>query len=125
MTTLPNLTVPKDKARYSEASQIQEEIAKLLHAVEDSDRQVEDKAQWKPLPIQSAVANEVPALEPMIPELERKLAKLQQNKKMSAKEKAEELERPARNHCRDEDRTRSRQGCRRRQKHSAFRMARR
>ena len=87
----PNLTVPKDRARYAEASQIQDEITKLLHAVEDSDRQVNDRAQWKPLPVQSAVANEEMALEPMMPELERKLAKLQQNKKLSAKEKSDDL----------------------------------
>ena len=63
-------------------AQIQHEIASLLHTVESSDRQVEDKAQWKPLPIQTAAANEVPALEPMIPELESKLAELQKDKKL-------------------------------------------
>ena len=47
----PNLTVPNDKARYSQAEQIQDEIAKLLHAVETSDRQVDDNAHWKPLPV--------------------------------------------------------------------------
>ncbi len=86
----PNLTVPKDKARYREAEQIQDEIAKLLHSVETSDRQLEDKAQWKPLPVQSAVADEVRALEPMLPVLEQKLAKLQR-KKMPAQQKADEL----------------------------------
>jgi Protein of unknown function (DUF1549)/Protein of unknown function (DUF1553)/Planctomycete cytochrome C len=89
----PNLTVPIDKGRYSEAEQIQNEIAKLLRAIETSDRQMADNAHWKPLPIQSAAANEVLALEPMLPELEHKLAKLQQdNRKMPAKEKADELE---------------------------------
>jgi Protein of unknown function (DUF1549)/Protein of unknown function (DUF1553)/Planctomycete cytochrome C len=81
----PNLTVPKDKSRYTEAEQIQDEIAKLLHSVETSDRQVEDKAQWKLLPIQNAAANEVLVLEPLLLELEQKLA-LQKKKKISAKE---------------------------------------
>jgi len=87
----PNLTVPKDRARYAGASQIQDEIAKLLHTVETSDRQVEDKAQWKPLPVQSAAANEVMVLGPMLPELEQKLAELQTKKKIPAKDKADQL----------------------------------
>src|SRR5215469_3152133 len=65
----PNLTVPKDKARYAEASQIEDEIRKLLHSVESSDRQAEEKARWESLPIQSAAANEVTALELVLPEL--------------------------------------------------------
>ncbi len=87
----PNLRVPKEKAEYSEAWHIQQEIAGLLHSVESADRQVEDKAQWKPLPIQSAGANEVPALEPMVPDLESKLADLQKEKKLAPDKKAEEL----------------------------------
>jgi Protein of unknown function (DUF1549) len=55
----PNLTVPKDKARYPEAAQIQQEIANLLCTVVTSDRQVADKTQWKPLPIQTVAASEV------------------------------------------------------------------
>jgi len=87
----PNLRVPKDRARYPEAAQIQEEIARLLRAVETSDRQVEDKAQWKPLPIQTAVANEAMALEQVVPDLQQKLTELQEKKKISPKEKAEQL----------------------------------
>src|SRR5207302_1243676 len=87
----PNLRVPKDRARYPEAAQIQEEIARLLRAVEASDRQVEDKAQWKPLPIQTAVANEVMALEQVVPDLQQKLTELQEKKKISPKERAEQL----------------------------------
>jgi hypothetical protein len=79
----PTLRVPKDKANYRAAAQIQQEMASLLHAVETSDRQVEEKAQWKPLPIQSAGANEVAALEPMVPELEHKLAELQKDPKVA------------------------------------------
>jgi Protein of unknown function (DUF1553)/Protein of unknown function (DUF1549)/Planctomycete cytochrome C len=87
----PNLMVPKNRSRDAEAAQIQVEIAKLLRAVETSDRQVANKTQWSQLPIQSAVANEVLALEPLVPELERKLTDLQKKKKISAKEKLEQL----------------------------------
>jgi Protein of unknown function (DUF1549)/Protein of unknown function (DUF1553)/Planctomycete cytochrome C len=79
----PTLRVPKDKANYRAAAQIQQEMASLLHAVETSDRQAEGKAQWKPLPIQNAGANEVAALEPMVPELEHKLAELQKDPKLA------------------------------------------
>jgi hypothetical protein len=85
----PTLRVPKDKANYRAAAQMQQEMASLLHAVETSDRQVEEKAQWKPLPIKNAGANEVAALEPMVPELEHKLAELQKDQKL-APDKREE-----------------------------------
>ena len=87
----PNLRVPKDKTEYSEAWQIQQEIAGLLHSVESADRQVEDKAQWKALPIQTAGANEVPALEPMVPNLQHKLAELQKDNKLAQDKKTAEL----------------------------------
>lgn len=87
----PILRVPKEKARYAEAWQIQREIASLLNVVEASDRQANDKAQWKPLPIQTAVANEVLALAPMIPKLESNLAELQKDKKLPSNKKEEKL----------------------------------
>jgi hypothetical protein len=87
----PVLKVPKEKAHYAEAWQIQLEIASLLNAVETSDRQVNDKAQWKPLPIQSAAANEVLALAPMIPKLENDLAEAQKDKKLDSNKKEEKL----------------------------------
>jgi hypothetical protein len=91
MDDSPVLRVPKDKASYSEASQLQQQIASLLHPMEASDRQMEDKAQWKPLPIESAAANEVLALEPMLPELESQLAELEKNQKLAPDKKEEEL----------------------------------
>jgi hypothetical protein len=91
MDDSPVLRVPKDKASYSEASQLQQQIAGLLHPMEASDRQLEDKAQWKPLPIESAAANEVLALEPMLPELDSQLAELEKNKKLAPDKKEEEL----------------------------------
>jgi Protein of unknown function (DUF1549)/Protein of unknown function (DUF1553)/Planctomycete cytochrome C len=79
----PTLKVPKDKTRYPEAAQIQLEMAQLMHPMEASDRQLEAKAQWKPLPIQTAAANEALALEPMIPEMESKLAELKNDQKLA------------------------------------------
>ena len=87
----PTLSVPKEKASYSEASQIQRQIANLLHAMEASDRQMEDRAQWKPLPIESAAANEVSALELMLPELESKLAEPQKGQKLAPDKREKKL----------------------------------
>src|SRR6266480_2432164 len=86
----PFLRVPKDKAHDAEASEIQQEIAQLLRSREASDRAVEEKSTWKPLPIQAAAANEVLALEPRVPELELELSKLK-DKKMPPKAKAEAI----------------------------------
>jgi hypothetical protein len=86
----PFLRVPKDRARDAEASQIQQEIAQLLRSQEASDRAVEEKSGWELLPIQSAGANEVLALEPIVPELELELSKLKE-KKMPSKAKAEQM----------------------------------
>jgi Protein of unknown function (DUF1549)/Protein of unknown function (DUF1553)/Planctomycete cytochrome C len=87
----PTLKVPKDRANYAEAAQIQQQIGNLLHSVEASDRQVEDKAQWKPLPIQTAAANEVSALEPMIPDLQKSLTELEKNQTLAADKKQDRL----------------------------------
>jgi hypothetical protein len=86
----PNLKVPKDQERYGEAFQEQEEIGHLLGSTLRTDRESEQKAQWTPLPIQSAVANEVRALGPRVIELEKRMAELQA-KKMPAKKKADDL----------------------------------
>jgi hypothetical protein len=86
----PYMRVPKDKARYPEASQIQQEIAQLLRSRETADRAVADKSAWKPLPIHSAAANEVSVLEPRVLELELELSKLK-DKKMPPKAKAEQM----------------------------------
>jgi len=86
----PFLRVPKDKARYPEASAIQQEIGQRLRLQETSDRAVEERSAWKPLPIQEAAANEVSVLEQKVPELELQLSKLKE-KKMPPKAKAEDL----------------------------------
>lgn len=87
----PVLRVPKDRALDTEASQMQQELANLLHEVETSDRKVEEKAQWQPLPIQDAVANQVPALQEVVQALEGILAELQKNNKLPPAKKAKAL----------------------------------
>jgi Protein of unknown function (DUF1549)/Protein of unknown function (DUF1553)/Planctomycete cytochrome C len=79
----PTLRVPKEKTRYAEAAQIQQQMATLTQPMEASDRQIEAKAQWKPLPIQTAAANEVLALEPMLLEMESNLAELKKDQKLA------------------------------------------
>src|SRR5439155_3996675 len=76
--------------RDAEASQIQQEIAQLLRSQEASARAVEEKSGWELLPIQSAGANEVLALEPIVRKLELELSKLKA-KKRPPKAKAEQM----------------------------------
>lgn len=76
----PNLTVPKDRARYPEAAAIQREMEDLIHNIETSDRQFVEKTQWRPLPVQSADANEAPAIEQIIPQLNRSLEDVESGK---------------------------------------------
>ena len=52
----PVLRVPKDKTKYPEASQLQQEIANLTRSVVDSGWQLEEQAHWTPLPITAAVS---------------------------------------------------------------------
>jgi Protein of unknown function (DUF1549)/Planctomycete cytochrome C len=87
----PNLTVPKDKPRYPEAAAIQKEMGNLIHDIETSDRQIVAKTQWRSLQVQMAEANEVLALEKIVPQLNRVLNKVQQSKKLTPKTKAEKL----------------------------------
>lgn len=76
----PTLRVPKDRSRNAEASHLQKEIADLIHSQENSDREVVEKTQWKPLPIQSASANEVTGIPPVLTELHQALEKLKKRK---------------------------------------------
>lgn len=77
----PTMRVPKDKSRYAEASQLENEVRGLLRSVEEMDRTLEEKTQWKQLPIESTVADEVSAIEPMIPGMEKALETLKADKK--------------------------------------------
>jgi hypothetical protein len=85
----PFLRVPKDRSRYAEASQLQQEIATRIHSQVDSDRALVAKSDWQPAPIVAAWANEVVVLEPKIADLQRQLSKLA-TKKMPPKKLAEE-----------------------------------
>jgi hypothetical protein len=82
----PVLYVPKDKAKYAEASKLQQEIAALKHSVVDRGRQLEGQAQWIPLPIIAASAREAPALRWEADQMERELARLP-DEQLSAKKK--------------------------------------
>jgi integrase len=82
----PVLRVPKDKTKYPEASQLQQEIAKLTRAVVDSGWQLEEQAHWTPLPITAASASEALALKWESEQLERELAGVK-DEKISAKKK--------------------------------------
>lgn len=76
----PVLYVPKDKTGYLEAAHLQQEIATLTHWVMNSGRQMEEQAQWTPLPITAASASEAAALRWEADQLERELARLADEK---------------------------------------------
>jgi hypothetical protein len=84
----PVLNVPKDRAQYSEAAKLQQEIAALTHSVVDQGRELEGRSQWTALPITAASASEAPALRWEADQLERELARLA-DEKLSAKKKAD------------------------------------
>jgi hypothetical protein len=82
----PVLYVPKDKARYSEAAKLQQEIATLTHSEVDLGRRLEGQTQWIPLPITAASDSEAAALRWEADQLESQLARLP-DEKISAKKK--------------------------------------
>jgi Protein of unknown function (DUF1553)/Protein of unknown function (DUF1549)/Planctomycete cytochrome C len=82
----PMLRVPKNKTKYPEASQLQQEITKLTRSVVDFGWQLEEHAHWTPFPITTASAREELALRWEIGESERELARLK-DEKISAKKK--------------------------------------
>jgi hypothetical protein len=82
----PVLRVPKDKAKYPEAAQLQQEIAKLTRSVVDSGWQLEEQAHWTQLPITAAAASEELALQWEADQTERELAGVK-DEKISAKKK--------------------------------------
>ena len=83
----PVLQVPKEKARYPEASQVQHKIAQLTQSVVALGRQTEQQEPWKALPVTAASVNESLALRWQLSELERQLAQLK-DEKLSPKAKA-------------------------------------
>jgi hypothetical protein len=83
----PVLRVPKDKALYPEAAQLQQEIAKLESAVVSRGRQLEQRSQWSSIRIVSATASAALASQWEASQLERELADLKQEKLAPKKEK--------------------------------------
>jgi len=84
---IPVLRVPKDKARYPEAAQLQRELAKLESDVVSRGRQLERHSQWSPIRIVAATASVALAAQWEASELERQLANLNQEKLTPKKEK--------------------------------------
>jgi hypothetical protein len=82
----PVLYVPKDKANYPEAADLQHQIATLAQSVVNSGRQLEEQTSWVPLPLTAASASEAPALRWEADQLERELSRLA-DEKISAKKK--------------------------------------
>jgi len=87
----PSVRFPKDSSRLSEASRMQQEISSVLHALTISDRDAVEKYEWNPAPIQSAAANEVMALVPRLREHQAYLLKIRTNRKLTSKEKPEDI----------------------------------
>ena len=87
----PSVRFPKDSSRLSEASRMQQEISSVLHALTISDRDAVEKYEWNPAPIQSAAANEVMALVPRLREHQAYLLKIRKNRRLTSKEKAEDI----------------------------------
>ena len=76
----PTLRVPKDKTKYAEAIEIQQEIAPLLRTMVAKDRQLVENGSWQSVPIQSADADEVPALQAVLPGAIKYLEKVKKEK---------------------------------------------
>lgn len=87
----PVLKVPKDRAQYPEAAQLQRAIAGLTTSVVDTGRDLERDTQWLPVTITAATASEAPALRWEIAKLERQLAELQGSKLPGKEPAAKEL----------------------------------
>jgi Protein of unknown function (DUF1553)/Protein of unknown function (DUF1549)/Planctomycete cytochrome C len=76
----PVLRVPRDNARYSDASAMQEQIAQLIHSIVDLGRRTEEQERWTPLPITRATVNEAAALQWEATGIERDLEQLAHEK---------------------------------------------
>jgi len=87
----PNLRVPKDKSKYAEAAQLQQELAPLLRSTVAGDRELVQAGKWEAAPIQSAGADEGPALLEVLPDAEKYLRELEKDKDSSATKKKESV----------------------------------
>jgi hypothetical protein len=84
----PVLRVPKDRARYSEASQLQQELAKLRRTIVSQGRLTEAQSRWTPLRVNAAWASEALALQWETAELKRQLDHLKEKKLRPKAEKS-------------------------------------
>ena len=76
----PVLRVPKDKAQYPEAAHLQQELANVEAEVVSEGRQAEAQSHWSHAPISSATASAALALQWESSELQRQLARLNDEK---------------------------------------------
>jgi hypothetical protein len=83
----PVLRVPKNKALYSEAARLQEELASDESAVISRGRSLEQQARWSPIPITTATASASLALQREASEFERQLADVKRKHLTPKKEK--------------------------------------
>ena len=82
----PVLHVPKDKTKYPEAANLQQEMTKLTRSITDVGRQLDGQTHWVAAPIVAASANESAALLWDANETELDLANVN-GEKISAKQK--------------------------------------
>jgi hypothetical protein len=87
----PNIEVPRDKAQYAEAQKIENQIHVLVHSMEEFDRVKEAKTSWKQLPIESAGADDVRALQQLIPPMEKTLEGAGKDKGLPLDQRAERV----------------------------------
>src|SRR5215472_16685527 len=76
----PNLKVPKDKTKCTDAAGIQQEIGPLVRRLVAADRKLVESGSWTNAPIVSAAADEAPALLDALPGAERYLEDLKKDK---------------------------------------------
>src|SRR5262249_50479160 len=85
----PVLHVPKDKRRYPEVAQFEQELAKLESAVVFAGRQLQQQSQWSPARITSATASAARARQWEASELARQLDGLKAEK-LTPKEESDQ-----------------------------------
>lgn len=88
---MPVLQVPKDRAKYAEAAEIQQQIAQLTRSLVERGRSLEAESKWTGANILSANAIEAPALRFEITQVERSLAELKDRKLPGVKAKEKEV----------------------------------
>ena len=76
----PNLKVPKDKTKCTDAAGIQQEIGPLVRRLVAADRKLVESGSWTNAPIVSAAADEAPALLDALPGAEKYLEDLKKDK---------------------------------------------